>query len=571
MALDVFVELSVIVVIATIIAGIIKLLKQPLIIGYIITGLLVSPLFLNLIHSTEILQTFSHMGVAFLLFIVGINLSPKIIKEVGVVSLITGIGQVIFTSLIGFFISRWLGFSIVTSLYIAVALTFSSTIIIMKILSDKKDLETLYGKISIGFLLVQDIIAVIVLIVVSSFSSGTNITNLITDSLIKGVSITAAVIVIANYILPKLSDFFAKSQEYLFLFSISWGLGLATLFHFLNFSIEIGALIAGVTLSLSPYHQEISSKMKVLRDFFIIIFFVLLGSQLVFGNINQYIIPTIIFSLFILIGNPLIVMVLMGINGYSKRVSFLSGLTVAQISEFSLILIALGVSLGHLSKEILSLVTIIGLITIAGSTYLMLYSEKIYQRISNYLLIFEKKDLKKIKKDKSKDYDIILFGYNRIGYDFLKSFEKINKKFMVIDYNPRIIEELTNQNVSCEYGDADDVEFLNELKLSKAKMIVSTIPTFETNSLIVDKIRKHNKKAIVIVVSHDIEEAITLYEKGASYVLMPHFLGGHYASLMINKYGLSGKKFSKERKTHIKHLKLRKTKGQEHPKHETIR
>src|SRR3989344_4802104 len=306
-------ELSVIVVIATSIAGIIKLLKQPLIIGYIITGLLVSPLFLNLIHSTEILQTFSHIGVAFLLFIVGINLSPKIIKEDGVVSLITGIGQVIFTSLIGFFISRWLGFSIVTSLYIAVALTFSSTIIIMKILSDKKDLETLYGKISIGFLLVQDIIAVIVLIVVSSFSSGTNITNLITDSLIKGVSITAAVIVIANYILPKLSDFFAKSQEYLFLFSISWGLGLATLFHFLNFSIEIGALIAGVTLSLSPYHQEISSKMKVLRDFFIIIFFVLLGSQLVFGNINQYIIPTIVFSLFILIGNPLIVMVLMGI------------------------------------------------------------------------------------------------------------------------------------------------------------------------------------------------------------------------------------------------------------------
>ena len=564
MVLDVFVEISVILIIATLVAGVMRILKQPMIISYIIAGLLLSPFFLNVIKSTDAISIFSQMGVTFLLFIVGLNLSPRVIKEVGKVSLVTGVGQVLFTSIIGYFISRTLGFSVITSLYIAVALTFSSTIIIMKLLSDKNDLDKLYGKISIGFLLVQDLIAIIILIFISSFSSGSSMANSLLLLFGKGVILIILMVIISLYILPKLSEFFARSQEFLFLFSIAWGLGLATLFYLIGFSIEIGALIAGITLSVSPYHYEISSKMRPLRDFFIILFFILLGSQLTFGNINQYIIPIIVFSIFILIGNPLIVLILMGLLGYSKRAGFLAGLTVAQISEFSLILIVMGIKVGHLNQDILSLVTIIGLITIAGSTYFIMYSDKIYPYIEDYLSIFERRGDKK-KGNKGNVYDLILFGYNRIGFDFLESFKKLKKRFLVVDYNPDVVEDLIKKKINCEYGDVGDIEFLNSLKLKNVKMVVSTVPDFETNILLIRKIRSVNKNAIIIVISHQIEEADVLYKTGATYVVLPHFLGGKYAAMLINKHGLDLKKFNEERDRHIIHLKKRKMMGHSHP------
>ena len=188
----------------------------------------------------------------------------------------------------------------------------------------------------------------------------------------------------------------------------------------------------------------------------------------------------------------------------------------------SLILIALGVSVGHLTNEILSLVTIVGLITISGSTYLILYSNKIYPYLSKYLSIFERKKVKENEQE-FKDYDIVLFGYNRIGYDLLKSFKKLKKKILVVDYNPETILELSKRGIECRYGDVDDDEFLSELNLTKSKMIVSTIPEFETNLLLINKIRQINKDVIVIVVSHDIKEANILYGRGATYVIMPHF------------------------------------------------
>ncbi|MBU2577090.1 MAG: cation:proton antiporter [Nanoarchaeota archaeon] len=570
MNMEVFIELSIIIGITVLIAGIIRLLKQPLIIGYILAGIIVSPYFLNVVKSTETISIFAQIGVTLLLFIVGLSLSPKVIKEVGKVSLITGLGQIIFTSLFGFLISRILGFSVIVSIYIAIALTFSSTIIIMKLLSDKKDLEKLYGKISIGFLLVQDIFVIILLMVISSFSGNLGIDSLSFGKILGGILLIGGFVLVSIYVLPSLSKFFAKSQEFLFLFSIGWGLGLAALFYYMGFSMEIGALIAGISLSMSPFHYEISSKMKPLRDFFIILFFILLGSQMVFGNMGDLIIPAIIFSLFILIGNPLIVMILMGFLGYRKKVGFQAGFTVAQISEFSLILIVLGVSVGHLTGEILSLVTIVGLITISGSTYLIMYSESIYPYFSKYLSIFERKKLIEKEKD-SEDCNVVLFGYNRIGYDILHSFKKLKEDFLVIDYNPETILELSKQNIKCKYGDVDDDEFLNELNLVKTKMVVSTIPEFETNLLLVDKIRQINKKAIIITTSHNIEEANELYSMGATYVIMPHFLGGSQASKMIDEYKFDVNKFLREKKKHIKYLKNKKRLGHEHPRAEKNR
>jgi len=561
--MDTFLEISLIIFIATVIAGVIRLFKQPLIISYIITGVIVGPAFLNLINSEETLGTFAHIGIALLLFTVGLNLNPKIIKEVGSVSLITGLGQVIFTSVIGFFIAILLGFSTVTSIYIAVALTFSSTIIITKLLSDKGDMNSLYGKISIGFLLIQDLVVIFILMIASSVVDDFNIASFAVSVLLKGVGLFVLIFILSVYFLPRLIKSAAKSQEFLLLFAIGWCLALASLTYYLNFSIEIGALFAGVTLAMSPYRYEISSKMRPLRDFFLVLFFIVLGSQIALDNVGQFIIPIIIFSVFILIGNPLIVMVIMGLLGYTKRNSFLAGLTVAQISEFSLIFVALGVSLGHVTKDVLAFVTAIGIITIAGSTYLILYSDKLYNILSKYLGIFEKKGKKvdEYQKCKNNSYDIILFGYDRIGYDVLNTFEKLNESYLVIDYNPETIQRLSKKGIDCRYGDADDYELLDDLNLSGVKMIVSTIPKLNTNLMLISKIKEVNKDAIITVVSCQINDAMLLYEAGATYVLLPHLLGGYHVSSMIKKYGLDLSKFLEEKTNHLKNLKRRIERG----------
>lgn len=563
--MNIFLQISLALLVVLAVSLVARLLKQPLIIGYILSGILIGPFFLNLLSQSETISTFSEFGIAFLLFIVGLHLSPKVIKEVGKISLITGIGQVIFTSLIGYFIAVWLGFPPLTSLYIAIALTFSSTIMIMKLLSDKDSLDKLYGKISIGFLLVQDLIAIIILIVVSSFSSGMNIASLIASNLLKGALILLVLLPLSYFILPKLSSFFAKSQEFLFLFAITFGLGLASLFYYAGFSIEVGALIAGIMLSMSPYSYEVSSKLKPLRDFFIISFFVLLGSQMVFGEISNLIVPAIIFSLFILIGNPLIVMVLMGIFGYSKNTGFMAGLTVAQISEFSLILVALGVKVGHLSSEILSFVTIIGLITIAGSTYLIMYSEKIYPYLSKYLSVFEKKKIKE-NKVKEKEYDCILFGENRIGFSIMKTFTNLRKNYLIVDFNPERVKKLVSRGIKCIYGDVSNTEFLDSLRIDKIKLVVSTIPDAETNLMLIHKIREKNKNSVIIATARQISETFELYKAGADYVILPHFLGGEYTARIIEKAGTNKRVYLEEKKKQIKDLKERLREGHEHPK-----
>ena len=563
--MDIFTEISIIIVIATFISALMKFLKQPMLIGYIITGIVIGPAVLGIMQSAESFEVFSQFGITLLLFIVGLNLSPKVIREVGKVAVITGLGQVIFTCIIGFLVSIVLGFNRTEAIYISIALTFSSTIIILKLLTDKGDLDSLYGKVSVGFLLVQDILATIFLVVVSASSLGNSMFDVSIQLAWKGLIIIFVLFFVIKFLLPRLSAFFASSQEFLFLFSIGWGLGLAAFFRALGLSIEIGALVAGITLSLFPYHYEISSKLRPLRDFFLILFFVLLGSRLMIGNVYDILLPGIIFSLFVLIGNPVIVMVLMGYLRFNKKTSFMAGLTVAQISEFSLILISLGYKLGHLSEKVVSLVTVVGLVTIAGSSYMIMYSNQLYKLLSKYLSIFERKNKNKIFS-KEKVYDSILFGYNRIGFDFLGVFRKIGAKYLVIDYDPGVIDDLESSSINCKYGDASDNEFLDELSLDVMKMAISTIPDYEVTVSLIDKIRSVNQTAIVMVISHSIDDAYKFYEHGASYVVMPHFLGGTYASGLVEKHQFDIHKFDLERKNHLKHLEKRRVLGHEHPK-----
>ena len=549
-----FIELSLIIAIGTGVSILMRLLKQPLIIGYIITGLLVGPTVFDLVTSGETLTVFSDMGIALLLFLVGLGLNPRVIKEVGKVAVLTGVGQVAFTTFFGYLIvSALTDLSKTATLYVAIGLAFSSTIIILKLLSDKKEQTRLHGKIATGFLLIQDILATFALLFVSANGSGGLNAEDLLLLFLKGMVLAAGIYLVTSLILPRLTKTIAGSQELLFLFAIAWGLGIGALFKVTGFSLEVGALVAGISLAQFSYAQEASSRLKPLRDFFIVLFFVILGSQLDVSNILSVLPLALVLSTFVLVGNPIIVMTIMGLLGYTKKTSFKTSLAVAQISEFSLVLLLLANKSGQISQETLSLMTVVGLITIAVSSYIILYDEKLYLVFERYLSIFEKKKTKN-ERSKRQDNEIILFGYKKGGLEFVKVFKKLGKRFSVIDYDPEVIETLEKTNVHYLYGDITDLELLNEAGIDSIKLLVSVITDFETNKFLLRTVEQLNPNCVTILHADGMAEAAELYEQGASYVMLPHYIGSEKIGAFIKKNGFKKSEFKKFRNQHLAYL-----------------
>lgn len=549
-----FSEISLLIALAAGVSLLMRALRQPLIIGYIITGILVGPALLGLVGSPETIEVMGSFGIALLLFIVGLGLNPKEIKEVGRVSLLTGVGQVLFTSGVGYALVRALGYSPMAAFYIAVALTFSSTIIILKLLTDKKEQNKLYGKISIGFLLVQDIIAAFALLVASATGQGGLSVEQLVSLAGKGVGLFTMVALVSMFVIKRMTNFLARSQEMLFLFALAWGFGIATLSYEAGFSLEVGALFAGVALATMPYAQEVGARLRPLRDFFVVVFFIALGAGLDIVGIGPLMWQAIGLSLFVLVGNPIIVMVIMGLLGYTKRTSFKAGLTVAQISEFSIIFMLLGQRNGQVSDEAVALVTVIGIVTIAISSYMITYSDQLYTLFEKYLGLFERRKVKK-EQEQHRTYEAILFGYKRGGDDFLRVFHKLGKRFVAVDYDPDAIDEMERKKINYVYGDATDLELLEEINIDRAKIIVSVMTDMPTNLTLLGHVDKHNPNAVFICSADSYEEAAELYGLGASYVMLPHYIGSEKISSFIMKSGLRKSEFRKYREKDLKYIR----------------
>ena len=556
-------ELTIVIVIAAVLAMFGKLIKQPPIIAYLFTGILVGPLVFDLINSTEVMQAFAHMGVAFLLFIVGLNLDFRVLKDVGKISLISGFGSMALVSISTFFIAiGLLGLDSTSSLFLSIAFVFSSTVVVVKLLSDKNELETLHGRIALGILIVEDFVAAIALMVIPVIGAGDP--SLIFLQIGKSIMLIGGVFLFSHLFLSRALSIATKSQEVLFLFSVGWALLVAVIFDYLGFSLEIGALLAGMALASSKYSLEIKSKVKGLRDFFVVLFFVFFGSQLAGPITSELLYNATILSAFILFGKPLIVMTFMKFAGNKKRTNFFTGTSLAQVSEFSLIIVLLGFNLGIVTQELFSLTILVALITIATSSYMIYYSQPIYKKLAGILGIFDNDQPELKIRKKSSKYDIVLIGHNRIGFKLLKVFEKAKKKYLVVDYNPQIIKKLSEKGINCVYGDANDYDFLMSLRLKKAKIVISTIPELDTNLSIKNVIGK--EKTIFIPTSHAISDTIKLYDAGADYVIMPHFLGGEFMGSLLTHSHFGRDLLDKEGKKQLKELKERLSEGHSHPK-----
>lgn len=550
---SVFAELSLVIALAAAVAMVMRLLRQPLIIGHIITGIIVGPSVLHLIRSPDTIQVFSSIGIALLLFIIGLGLNPQVIREVGKVATVAGIVQVFFTSVIGYFCSLVLGFTKTEAVFLGLGLAFSSTIIILKLLSDKKEQTRLYGKVLTGILLVQDVVAAVALLLVTA-KAGDGLTfSTVVDLIIRGSFIAIPLLIIGIFILPRLHKLIAGSQEFLFLFALGWGFGFAALFEHAGFSLEIGALLAGISLASLPFTQEISARLRPLRDFFIVVFFITLGTRLNFENIGVIIPVAIMGSFIVVVLKPLIVLSIMGLLGYTKRVSFKAALATAQVSEFSIVFIVLGNKIHLVSDTLVSVITLIALVSITISSYFIIYSDKLFLVFEEWLNMFERSKTHPEKDSKSR-YEIVLFGYRKGGHEFIKVFQSLSKKFVVVDYDPEVIDHLEQYKMHYLYGDVNDVELLDEIGLEHVRMAVSTITDFPSTTFLVRLLLEQNPNIMIVCHAENVQQADELYEMGASYVMMPHYLGSEKIGAFIKKSGFKKSEFKRFREAHQAYL-----------------
>jgi len=457
-------------------------LKQPLVVSYIVVGIAAGPSVLGLARSEGPLELLADLGIAVLLFLVGLKLDYRLIRSLGLVSLTTGLGQVLFTSVFGFLIGLALGFDRTASLYIAIALTFSSTIIIVKLLTDKRELNSLHGRVALGFLIVQDIVVVLSMVVLSTIGIGAAAEGermSLTGALTAAVVIVVIVVLIVRYAATPLTRRLAESQELLILFAIGLAALFAAIGEFLGLGLEIGGLLAGVSLASTPYRDSIASRLAPLRDFLLLFFFLVLGTQLDLGVLGANVPAALVFSAFVLVGNPLIVLIIMGLMGYRKRTAFLAGLTVAQISEFSLIFIGMGVTLGHVTEGELGLVTLVGLITIAGSTYMITYSHQLYVVFEPWLGRFERNKPVREEQDENRERKqppaVILLGLAGLGGALAARLLEQKIPALAVDYDPSAVKKWKERGLDAVYGDVADPEYLAELPLASAKWVISTV------------------------------------------------------------------------------------------------
>lgn len=541
---SILVSIAVVVIVAAVLALISKLLKQELILAYVVAGIIIGPLALGLIHDKTLINSFAEIGITFLLFTVGIEMSFKKLKETFGVAMLAGLIQVISVALVSASILIAFSFSRTDALWLGIAIAFSSTVIVTKILADKNELNTLHARFIVGIMLAQDIIAIVALaILTKEFSLSFIILTLI--KIIFLVLMALLVAFIAKGIFKKASS----SVELLFIMSIAFLFLFVMLAYLLNFSIAIGAFVAGIILANTPYKLEIETRTRALRDFFSVMFFVSVGMLLT--NISKDILLPLIPVLFILIiFEPLVTALVLRFKGYKTRTSLDIGFSFAQLSEFTLILTITALSLGIMTQRAFDLIVLTAIISIAITPYTMKLSKPFYNvfkfldKIKTNTL--EEKHITEGKKT------IVLFGCHRMGSIYLRNLKAHKDKLLVIDFNPEIIKSLFQQNISCIYGDASNSEFINSLPLTDVKIAISTIPKKEDNALLIKNLKAKNKDIFICVVAEKIHDALELYALGADYVMLPLITGAEHSLELIKK--LNKKDFKKFKQKQISYL-----------------
>lgn len=487
-----FVSVALILALAVAAGAIAKLLRQPVVVSFIIVGILAGPTAFNLVEGAEEIRLFAKFGIAILLFLVGLKLDFHMIRSTGKVALVAGLSQVAFTAAVGFGIAMLFGFEATTAFYIAVALTFSSTIIIIKLIGDKRELDTLYGRIAVGILIVQDILvvaAMVVIVTIGRPGEGSVVTDLIV-TLASSAVFLGVIAFASKFVLEKVLDWISKSPELTLLFGVAWAIVLAAISILIGLSMEIGAFVAGVSLASTAYRESLGARMVSLRDVMLLFFFIELGASLTFADALGQLWPAIVLSVFVLVGKPLIVFAIMGWMGYRSITSFRTGVALAQISEFSLILIALGYSLGQVDSAVLSLVTLVAVFTITVSSYLILYTDKLFPLMQGFMHLFERGKASAVDEEsQSLSFDAIVIGSGRFGTEVISGLISSGSSVLAVDLDPDALARARELGAETLFGDVGDPDFAKMLPIHQTGTLICTAPDRSTNTLLLESLK----------------------------------------------------------------------------------
>lgn len=546
---NIFIQLAVILGLASFFGYLIRLLKLPLLIAYLFVGLLLAASAAFDIKASQALSFLPEIGVAFMLFLVGMELDLREIESLGKPIIIAGVLQIFITSIIGSIFAKYFGFNPLESWYLGIGLSFSSTVLVVKLLLDKKDLTSLYGKLSLGILLLEDLLAVIILLILSASGSILSLSS--TNQLplllfvLKVVGLFSLAYLLNRFILSRIFTAVSQSSELLFLTALAWCFIFISFSEMLGFSVLIGAFLAGVALASSPYHLHIQGKVKPLRDFFVALFFVYLGTQVNFTYLQTTYPLIIIFTVYSLLVKPAIFLLLFGIFGFRKHTMFQTAINLSQVSEFSLILVVVGVEKALVSPAALTVIAFSGVLTMLISSLMITHAKRIYKWVVREVSFFERKNYRHYMENVQSDSlsgHVILIGAHQVGGEVVKLLKKEKVPQIVLDFNPHLVQSLLQLHIPVVYGDMGDPDVLDALNLKDARIVISTAPNFDDNRLLLEEIKNKRLNLPIILRAESVQEADQLYKEGADYVMVPEILAGDSLVEKLKEH-LSGKYF----------------------------
>jgi Kef-type K+ transport system membrane component KefB len=537
--LDLLRSLGFILVAAAIVVVLASRLRIPSIVAYIAAGLLLGPI-TGLLTVGDAIHLISEVGIALLLFLVGLELSLDKIRDVGRVAVLAGIGQVVFTAAGGIGIALALGFTLMESVFLGTALTFSSTVVVVKLLDQKKEIDALYGRIAVGIFLVQDLVVIVALTFLAGLGdqAGVNAGTVFTGvaKAFGGMAVLLVVALVASrWFLPRVFGWAVPASEPMLIWSLCWCFLFVLAAELLGLSLEIGAFLAGLSLAQLPYTHEMRRRVHPLMNFFLAVFFVALGLQMEFGGAVEHATSAVVLSLFVLIGNPFIFMFIITRTGYGQRTSFLTSVTVAQISEFSFIFAALGMASGLIDQSILSLIGIIGVVTIAASSYMILYNHELYEIVSRrgLLRMFRSyEEQQDLGPGRPVDH-VIVVGMNALGRRIVELLAERGETVVAVDTDPRKLEGLPAQAV---LGSAEYPSVLDEANLREARLLISALQIEDTNNLLA-----YLASAVAVPVSiHAFDQSVIaeLREIGVSHLMITKNTGIQRVAAELRRVGV---------------------------------
>ncbi len=422
-----------------------------------------------------------------------------------------------------------LGFGGLPALYLGVATAFSSTMIVVKLLSDKSELDTVDGRLTLGILLMQDVLAIVVLALQPNLQNPSLVP--IGISVLSGLGLVAGALLVSRFVLPGLFEYVAKSPEIVLISAISWCLIVGYLAILANFSIAMGALIAGVTLSAFPYSLDVVAKIRSLRDFFVTLFFVALGMQLQIGSV-QIVLAAVVLSGVVIASRFLTIGPALYLMGYGPRVGTLCSLALAQAGEFALVIAALGLSLGHIGPDVASILALTLVITSTLSTYMVIANHALAQRVVTVLKAFGLAERSHAADAGDAEHgqhrhEVVVLGFHRVASSIvhLTQGSELRHDLMVVDFSPEVFRELQTLDVPIIYGDISHLDTLEHAGVEGAGVVVSTVSEDflrgTDNITLLKQVRRLNPHARVILSAETFERAREMYAAGADYVVLP--------------------------------------------------